>query len=292
MPQKHPFTATEGLTLLLAPEHVKHLSIAQATASGASFCSDPKIFDPSGQYVISDFAPLPAGNLLPSSAQYDGLATGTFLALVDLTHAISNVSIDPDFIGVKGDGKIEQQPADVQLALHQIILSISAQFTHAELRYLGYQINQPGLIATTVNQATDTFIGMHVDSWDKVELTKRRHSRNRICINIGCETRRLMFVPLTLAQIEVEMGDAFGAAIPLGPTGIVRQYLSSPGDHRVIGLDIPPLHAYIAPTENIGHDATTRDTSTPDKALTIIGNFLPSETCSLATWKLFWSANC
>ncbi|HVX00780.1 MAG TPA: hypothetical protein VHA52_10155, partial [Candidatus Babeliaceae bacterium] len=62
--------------------------------------------------------------------------------------------------------------------------------------YLG----DANLINNTFNQKEKTFIGLHLDSFERDSAT-RESARNRICINLGKEHRYLLFYNLTFDQM-------------------------------------------------------------------------------------------
>jgi hypothetical protein len=119
------------------------------------------------------------------------------------------------------------------------------------------------------------FAGLHLDSWDYLPFRRRHLARNRICINLGCEVRYFLMINLTLKQI-------FETLALVDPDDVYRDYrgvrlpnkfMSAFPDYPVVRLAVHPGEAYIAPTENFIHDATSIDKTVPDWNITFLGNF-------------------
>jgi hypothetical protein len=140
-----------------------------------------------------------------------------------------------------------------------------------EIQYLGINFKSPNLKTSTVDRNLNLRIGLHLDSWDRKKLNDRENSRNRICINLGKEVRHFIFLNKKIIELiddlEIDNFDLRGGS-ELG-----RLYLRKYPNQQITKLNIYPGEAYIAPTENIIHDATTLNKAFPDITLSIIGNF-------------------
>jgi hypothetical protein len=119
------------------------------------------------------------------------------------------------------------------------------------------------------------FAGLHLDSWDYLPFRRRHQARNRICINLGKEPRYFLLINLTLKQLFTELNlvdpddiyqDYRGVRLP-------NKFLRAFPDYPVVRLAIHPGEAYIAPTENFIHDATSIGKALPDWNMTFLGNF-------------------
>ena len=89
-----------------------------------------------------------------------------------------------------------------QAAVRQIANYLQAYTVPQELiKSLTINISQPGLITTTrdeINYLPDKlYVGLHLDSWEKAPLKRRHLSSNRLCINLGRETRYFLFINLS-----------------------------------------------------------------------------------------------
>ncbi|WP_373542507.1 hypothetical protein [Chamaesiphon sp.] len=119
------------------------------------------------------------------------------------------------------------------------------------------------------------FAGLHLDSWDYRPFRLRHLARNRICINLGREVRYFLLINRTLQQIFEDLN-------LVDPDDIYRDYrgvrlslkfLRALADYPVIRLAVHPGEAYIAPTENFIHDATSIGKTEPDWSITFLGRF-------------------
>jgi hypothetical protein len=143
-----------------------------------------------------------------------------------------------------------------------------------------------GLNRSEINKITTTLdwlnylpatpgVGLHLDSWEKLPLRRRHFSKQRICINLGQESRYFLFVNRALLQLITDLDlddpdyfyqDYRGVRLP-------EKFMTLRAHYPVICLAIHPGEAYIAPTENIIHDATSMGKQLPDWSLTFLGNF-------------------
>src|SRR3954469_11770566 len=65
-------------------------------------------------------------------------------------------------------------------------------------RFKGYEtllVRDLALKTTTIDRSTDQHIGLHVDSWDDLDLDRRDRSANRISVNLGVGDRYFLFLP-------------------------------------------------------------------------------------------------
>lgn len=136
-------------------------------------------------------------------------------------------------------------------------------------------LSSPDLLTTTKDQ-DGNLIGLHVDSWYKNKISERDQAPNRLSINIGLESRYLLFINQSLMKINSLLAQEFpnderrnGVGIGLR-TAFMENY---PG-YPVIKLEIQPGEAYIAPTENIIHDGCTIGQNYPDLQFNLRGNFI------------------
>jgi hypothetical protein len=136
----------------------------------------------------------------------------------------------------------------------------------------GIHVHRPGRETVTINTATGKYLGLHLDSWEPYPVEARARSLNRICVNIGAEPRHLLFLNLSLMNVarlaEESRETADHAYDSVGPAFMSR----FPG-YPIVKVRIAPGEAYIAPTDNIIHDASTVGSQTPSITLTLRGWF-------------------
>jgi hypothetical protein len=121
------------------------------------------------------------------------------------------------------------------------------------------------------------FIGLHLDSWDKLPLRHRHRSRNRVCINLGREARYSLFVNMSLMQMFGHLGLRDPEDVYADYRGLYvgRRFMETCPAYPVVRLRVEPGEAYILPTDNLIHDGSTMGTSHPDVTMTFIGRFGP-----------------
>jgi len=146
---------------------------------------------------------------------------------------------------------------------------------HTELKE-GIAVRARGLPTVTTESGTRTLIGLHVDDWYALPLAQRQLSPNRLCVNLGGEDRYLLFcaVPLTEMYESVKRS---GVALPAdcGGTAIARRFLALHPAEPIFRLRVRPGEAYIAPTENVAHDASSSELARVDVSLQLRGRFAP-----------------
>lgn len=168
-----------------------------------------------------------------------------------------------------------------QYAIQEICAHLQ-QYTlipNDEIKNLGVHCSQPKLVTTTVNAVKylphKPYVGLHLDSWENAPLRRRRLSSNRICINIGEESRYLLMINLSLMKIFDLLGLSTISDISQHYRGVKlpSEFMQFFPSYPVIKITLAPNEAYIAPTENIIHDASTLDKQELDFSLTFLGKF-------------------
>lgn len=125
-----------------------------------------------------------------------------------------------------------------------------------------------GLKGATYNPEDNLYVGLHIDSWDGVNSNFRHKARNRLCLNLGKEARYFLFVNLTFVDILKSVSKKSSHSdYP------VKLFLKSFPEYPVIRIQLQPGEGYIAPTENIIHDASTENKLFPDVILSFLGYF-------------------
>ncbi|WP_327140519.1 hypothetical protein [Nocardia sp. NBC_01327] len=99
-------------------------------------------------------------------------------------------------------------------------------------------------------------VGMHVDSWYGNPLKSRAAAANRVSLNLGSRDRWLLCVnaPVQVMEQALREGDLLaGAGDPRFALG--KRFMEVFPDYPVTKITVHPGEAYIAPTENMLHDA-------------------------------------
>jgi len=149
----------------------------------------------------------------------------------------------------------------------------SLALTADGLSFLGREVRRPGQVTTAIDERLGLRVGLHVDSWDGWHPDHpggRSDCRTRLGVNLGTETRYLLFMQVprdaVLKDVDEEM-------IALGPTRLLQRYLEAHPDVPVYRLAIRPGEAYIAPIDAMPHDSSTCGMSVDDITLSAVGHF-------------------
>ena len=142
----------------------------------------------------------------------------------------------------------------------------------------GIVCRETGLPTTTTND-TGKYIGLHVDSWYRPKLHERANAPNRISINLGLKARFFLYINLPLATVAALAAGQYPSEgrIRENHDGRHRMFMSRFGSYPVVRMRLDPGEGYIAPTENVIHDATTPGKKAPDVQYRVRGRFWPSE---------------
>lgn len=126
-------------------------------------------------------------------------------------------------------------------------------------RFLGYTECAADQLTTTTDPSTMRRLGIHLDNFDRMPLERRHESRRRIGINLGPGNRFLVFTTQDLQGLA-----RVSPLIERNPhTGQVRRYGAQGGQLTCIRIRLEPGEGYLAPTELIPHDGSTRGVRSP-----------------------------
>lgn len=117
----------------------------------------------------------------------------------------------------------------------------------------------PGLTTSTIDRNRGCHNGLHTDNWDKLPLDCKHEATNRICINLGLEDRYFLFINLPEMTLFEMIGGEENGVKKNWSRSANEEFMQRYPEYPVVKLRIAPGEAYIAPTENMIHDATTRD---------------------------------
>jgi hypothetical protein len=132
-------------------------------------------------------------------------------------------------------------------------------------------------LPTATTDDTDTYVGLHLDNWYQAELRDRENAPNRISINVGVTARFFLYINLPLATIGALAVEQYPSDNRIRDTqhGLRNIFMSHFGSYPVVRVRLEPGEGYIAPTENLIHDATTPGEKGPDVQFRVRGRFWP-----------------
>jgi hypothetical protein len=162
---------------------------------------------------------------------------------------------------------------DCQRVIEKITEQIAPfQISNNAITLNGIAIHPPGLRTVTFNRSQGYFIGLHVDSWDRLPYPQRHRATNRICINLSRENRFLLFLNLPIKAILNRLCAMPQSESPNHKNFIV-EFMKRYPYYPVVKVRIAPGEAYIAPTENMIHDGCSFGMKYPTILLTFRGRF-------------------
>jgi hypothetical protein len=154
-----------------------------------------------------------------------------------------------------------------------------ASLCREPMKQLYFRIADPDRFTLTKNEfrGDERFVGLHLDNWDCLPLRHRNRSRNRMCINFSREPRYCLFINLALIEMFASIGlrDPEDIYTDFRGLRMGARFMSSWPEYPVVRLQINPGEAYILPTDNLIHDASTEGNRCTDVTLTYLGLFVP-----------------
>jgi hypothetical protein len=132
-------------------------------------------------------------------------------------------------------------------------------------------------LPTSTTDGTGVHVGLHVDNWYRAKLEERENASNRISINLGVKPRFLLYINLPLAAIGALAAEQFAFDSRVSDTqhGLRQVFMSCCGSYPVVRVRLNPGEGYIAPTENMIHDACMSDDNAIDLQFCVRGRLWP-----------------
>lgn len=129
-------------------------------------------------------------------------------------------------------------------------------------RKLNVRFQQSRGSSTTFDPEFGTFIGLHVDNFERRPIDLRHRSFPRVVVNLGLQPRSFVFVNLPLIDLlepsgiepSPEVYQRYSWAYPLA-----HAFLAAQPDYPVLRLVLGPGEGYSAPTQNLIHDGYTSE---------------------------------
>jgi hypothetical protein len=138
---------------------------------------------------------------------------------------------------------------------------------------LGTTADRGDELTVTFDNDRANYPGLHLDSWDSGDLDAREHSRTRLCINFGPGDRYLLYVPLTMRQIEACLPKPVADIWREDASQMIHEFFRNHRDAPVARLLVTPGCGYIADTDNMVHDGSTMTIRDGNVHFTVIGRY-------------------
>ena len=127
--------------------------------------------------------------------------------------------------------------------------------------------NRPSI---TVDRVSGWRLGLHLDSWDGLDVSSRWKSRNRIVVNRGPAERYLYIVPVPIEAMAERVASPEG----LHPGEVADTYIRNTPRTRCLRLLQPANVAYVCCTERLVHDACVSPGSVRAESRHYLGHFV------------------
>ena len=171
---------------------------------------------------------------------------------------------------LKLEGVQEQIDAnEINAAVTMVEGELPSAICFKDSQALGFYRNSPNLRSVTYDQSIGKRIGLHIDSWEGGNISDKRYKRSRLLVNLGRSSRYLVFMTTPVDVLKNRL------KIEVGPGYFVDQcfIMTKQMKKTVFSIKIRPGEAYIAPTECLVHDGSTRGGRFVDICFTIRSYF-------------------
>jgi len=208
----------------------------------------------------------------------NSLGRGTYIGVFEVSAtALSRCVEYLDWYFSETKKSLEECKARVaDLSLFQEVYSLRGDEGDS---FLGVASAQPDMRVVTIDRDVDCLVGLHFDNFDKLPLKERSRGRNRICINVGSESRFFMFVRSqahALLETVISKSDAdpdLRTRLITDHRELVFRYFTMFPETVVYRVELKPGEGYMAPTENIIHEGSTLGTHAVDWTMVWFGRF-------------------
>jgi len=178
---------------------------------------------------------------------------------------------------------IEQQPELASVLNEQLGQFLMSLSTDSQFELFCVGANLPNMETIGFNPENykggyedqhKHFMGLHIDRSKVADIDQVHTLGNRICINLGKESRYLLFVNLSMVQVYEMLKEKMDVgAEGVDCTNIARHFFEHFPDYPVIRVKQDPYQFYIAPTDNCFHDGSSLGKRELDITMVFFGAF-------------------
>lgn len=143
---------------------------------------------------------------------------------------------------------------------HPVVKLLSEKISAAigpieRLEYAGTAFDPPMLPTVSRCPQTGAYVGLHIDTFDRLSLQSRESAPLRLSINVGLAARYFLFLDLPLRSLLLKLDEQQTQEVAphLAGQAFTRAYPNYP----IIRVRIEPGQAYVAATENMVHDGSS-----------------------------------
>lgn len=171
---------------------------------------------------------------------------------------------------------IIQESSEYKICIQSIIKHLSSfNYDGTKMTQHSLYFCDSSLWNNTFNKHDNEYLGMHLDSYERQMLNDRNKSRNRICINLGLQSRFLLFYRTPIMEMASQVNNTSDNQ---NINEIYGKYMSLNIKEPIYKIEVKPFEYYIAPTESIIHDGSNWPSSSPDINLVFRGSFFYKKT--------------
>jgi len=143
----------------------------------------------------------------------------------DMATSVAIVKLPGDFSPARRDDIRTGMPEKLEANLVHSLQTI-CEFGEP-FHCIGPNRNPANLETVTFNDQMGRYNGLHVDSWNQLEVGSLHLATNRVCVNIGQGDRYLLFLPFSVSDVAALLVQDMGAGwqLPRRHTLIGRQFM-------------------------------------------------------------------
>lgn len=257
-----------------------YLSLSSGTELASSRPRSVGPYDPEARLARGPWRPLSDEELKRYSVGGTG-ARGRTVWLVDLGSLGAELISELRALGFHRVWSTDEANAlnrsiQAQVVVGRIATAVQPFELEPERNLSRVVAHPPGLEGVTAHHDEGIYSGLHVDSFDNAPLTGRDLSQNRLALNVGTQDRYLLFLDRTVREMSDEISpekEELKSVTSKAVTSLGREWMKAHPDRPVVRLRVKPGQAYIAPTENIVHDASSEGQTHMDLSVVLRGKY-------------------
>jgi hypothetical protein len=124
-------------------------------------------------------------------------------------------------------------------------------------------VHQPDQVSTAFNPAPGEFVGLHIDTHQRLPFGERSGAMTLCSVNVGFADRYLDFVNLPVSSL-VRLLAERGVPASRSSAELKEAFFAWFADYPVVRLVLRPGQAYLCVTQNAIHDGATNHAGMPD----------------------------
>lgn len=190
-------TLSKSKNIRITSDFLSPKELMERVWESSGICSVNRQIDKFVNYLPKSFIPNhPWQNL--SSKKIDDLLTSKEYVL---NSTIGIIKIPDDYmymfekLNIHKIQSLSEVPKfcnnnNYSIAIDEVVKYLCNKYSNQDfIKVHGLAVNPPDLETVTYDYQKRGYIGLHIDSWDRMSIQNRHLASNRICINLGEEDR-------------------------------------------------------------------------------------------------------